>query len=188
MPIDKRVMPKGAKCPENYDCVLLGCKEGYRPQLVRLGAEEKGLKYKNFEMTLGKTNYDPWYVQLNPQAYLPTMVVKPDNQPITESAEIIKYMDDNFHGKKQLLHKYKSQQLQRFDEFMQIHEAWDVEGVTFSGLSKNYIIRSLAPLQFASMMDAIKTNLKENPGLKSVYGQKLASMSKLTQDCMDVQK
>ena len=49
------------------------------------------------------TNYEPWYIKLNPGAYVPTMLVHPNNTPVCESAEIIKYMEKNFEGKVSLM-------------------------------------------------------------------------------------
>jgi len=72
----------------------------YRGQLVRLAACEKGCKWKHFLMDVvkGMTNLEPWYVKLNPKAYVPTMLVGVENTPICESANIMNYIDREFEG------------------------------------------------------------------------------------------
>ena len=44
----------------------------------------------------------PWYVKLNPKAYVPTMLVE-NNTPVCESIDIIKYMDENLNKGRSLL-------------------------------------------------------------------------------------
>ena len=48
-------------------------------------------------------NLEPWYVQLNPGAYVPTLLVHPNNTPVCESAKICKYIENNFNGTCSLL-------------------------------------------------------------------------------------
>jgi glutathione S-transferase len=55
--------------------------------IAGLGACEKGLKWKHYEVEHIKkcNNMDPWYLDLNPHGYVPTMLVNPNNTPIIES-------------------------------------------------------------------------------------------------------
>jgi len=57
------------------------------------------LKWKDYEVDIDNTctNFSPWYIKLNPKAYVPTMLVG-NNTPICESADIITYMEKNFIG------------------------------------------------------------------------------------------
>ena len=59
-----------------------------------------GLRWKDYIVDLTKfENMEPWYVKLNPNAYVPTMLVE-NNTPVCESIDIIKYMDDNLSNEK----------------------------------------------------------------------------------------
>ena len=97
-------IPEEAKCPAGYDCSLLTEPKSYRSQIVRLAAEEKGIKWKHYQMDIVRKNdqLEPWYVKLNPHAYVPTMLVGVENKPVCESADIITYIEKNFQGKVQL--------------------------------------------------------------------------------------
>ena len=91
-------IPEDAKCTSDLDCVLLTAWPSYRAQLVRLAACEKGCKWKHYYIDIAGawTNLDPWYVNLNPKAYVPTMLVGVENTPVCESANIINYIDREF--------------------------------------------------------------------------------------------
>lgn len=93
-------IPMGARCTEDLDFVLLTAWPSYRAQLVRLAACEKGAKWKHFEVDIHKalTNLKPWYVKLNPKAYVPTLIYSQENIPICESAEIMKAIDEKWEG------------------------------------------------------------------------------------------
>ena len=70
-------IPEAAKCTSDLDFTLLTSWPSYRAQLVRLVACEKGAKWKHFEVDIHKVlmNLQPWYIKLNPKAYVPTMLV-----------------------------------------------------------------------------------------------------------------
>ena len=89
---------------ESLDCMILDCIPSYCSQIVRLCAEEKGLKWSRYDVDIFKfINLEPWYVNLNPGAYVPTILVNPNNTPVCESASICKYLDTNFEGITSLL-------------------------------------------------------------------------------------
>ena len=111
-------MPEEAKCGEELDCVLLTNWPSYRSQLVRLCAIEKNLKWRHVVIDhVGKmTQLEPWFIKLNPGAYVPTMVTHPNNTGVGESAVIMTHMEENFRGEhvkqlmptdKLLVEKYK---------------------------------------------------------------------------------
>ena len=62
---------------------------------VRLVLHEKELPWESriIEILKGE-QFQPWYVALNPNAVVPTLVH--DDQPIVESAVICEYLDDVF--------------------------------------------------------------------------------------------
>lgn len=58
------------------------------------------------------------------------------NKPITESANIIRYMDDNFEGTKKLLPRDDSKLMDKYNEFHDCHEEWNVGAYTFGHFMK----------------------------------------------------
>ena len=92
-------IPKDALVTENDDIVLLGTPPSYRAQLVRLAAQEKGIKWREYLVDIhgALTQLEPWYIKLNPGAYVPTMVTHPNNTGVGESAIIVTYMEENFN-------------------------------------------------------------------------------------------
>ena len=98
-------MPKDANLQMEFDCMSLDCIPSYRAQLVRLCLAEKGVKWCRFNVDIHKKmdNLQLWYVKLNPGAYVPTLLVHPNNTPVCESIEICKYIENNFNGTCSLL-------------------------------------------------------------------------------------
>ena len=45
---------------------------------------------------------EPWYVALNPKAYVPTLIYGKDHTPICESTVIMQQIDDLWEGKVKL--------------------------------------------------------------------------------------
>jgi glutathione S-transferase len=63
-------------------------------QKVRIVLREKGLEAKDHMMTLRGDQYEPAYLQLNPNGVVPTLIH--DGAPIIESSLILYYVDDAF--------------------------------------------------------------------------------------------
>jgi glutathione S-transferase len=63
-------------------------------QKVRIALKEKGQEAKDHIMTLRGDQYDPAYLELNPNGVVPTLVH--DGKPIIESSLILYYIDDAF--------------------------------------------------------------------------------------------
>ena len=113
---DLSKIPPDAQVTSDLDCVMLTSWPSYFSGIVRLAAVEKGIKWKHYFINHYKewTHLEPWYVKLNPNAYVPTMIVKGTEGPnteegnppqvgITESSVILNYIDDNFEGTKDLM-------------------------------------------------------------------------------------
>ena len=63
-------------------------------QKVRIALKEKGQEAEDHIMTLRGDQYDPGYLELNPNGVVPTLVH--DGKPIIESSLILYYIDDAF--------------------------------------------------------------------------------------------
>ena len=100
----KTDIPIAAQITNDLDAVILTSHGTYRGQLVCLAAAEKGIKFKKFDADHSRklVTLEPWYVKLNPKAYVPTLLVHPNNKPVCESNVIIDYIENNFEGTKSL--------------------------------------------------------------------------------------
>src|SRR3954471_2615719 len=63
-------------------------------QKVRIALAEKGLEYREHLMTLRGDQFEPQYMQLNPNAVVPTLVH--DRRPVIESSVILYYLEEAF--------------------------------------------------------------------------------------------
>ena len=72
-------------------------------------------------------------MKLNPKAYVPTMLVK-GNVPVCESIKIIEYMSEELNAKNKLMGDQPDLIKERYTKFRALHEAWDVESLTFGSL------------------------------------------------------
>src|SRR5262249_3789434 len=61
---------------------------------VRIALNEKRQEAKDHIMTLRGDQYEPAYLELNPNGVVPTLIH--DGEPITESSLILYYIDDAF--------------------------------------------------------------------------------------------
>ena len=122
-------------------------------------------------------NLEPWYMTLNKKCYVPTILVHPNNKPIVESVEIVKYIDSTFTGTQNLIPAPKSTLEKRYSEFLQIREAWDVGSFTFGNLQKgSFILRSLMPWKFANDLDKTYHMKQTYPAFEQVYHDKILQM------------
>jgi glutathione S-transferase len=80
------------------DVVLYGFPGSLCSQKVRLALAEKGVLYEDrfVDIELRLTNYEPWYLRLNPKGVVPTLVH--GERVVTDSARILAYVDEAFEG------------------------------------------------------------------------------------------
>ena len=83
---------------------------------------------------------EPWYVKLNPKAYVPTMLVHPNNTPVCESKVIIEYIENNFEGTKSLSPGADATILERYNKFISWHDNWDVEIFSIGFMAQNHFL------------------------------------------------
>ena len=71
----------------------------YYSKLVRAVAWEKGAKWKHYEINfLGGEHRSDWYVKRNKASTVPTMYVGSKMKVVTESSDIMDYIDREFDG------------------------------------------------------------------------------------------
>jgi len=82
------------------DVVLYGFPASLCSQKVRLVLAEKGVAYEDrfVDIELRLTNYEPWYLRLNPKGVVPTLLH--GERVVTNSARILEYVDAAFEGPK----------------------------------------------------------------------------------------
>jgi glutathione S-transferase len=82
------------------DVVLYGFPGSLCSQKVRLALAEKGVTYEDrfVDIELRLTNYEPWYLRINPRGVVPTLVH--GERVVTDSARILAYVDEAFAGPK----------------------------------------------------------------------------------------
>ena len=176
-------IPEEAKCTADLDCVLLTYSGSYRAQLVRLAACEKGINWKHYEVNITSKldNLEPWYVNLNPGAYVPTMLVGVENKPICESAAIINYIDREFKGKTKLQSCVEADPKlkERYETFEKLHEDWDVEPISFGGvMENNFMVAQLMPVfrnNFFDKIEKLKSQQPEGSLFEKLYQKKIYS-------------
>lgn len=80
------------------DVVLYGFPGSLCSQKVRLALAEKGVAYEDrfVDIELRLTNYEPWYLRLNPKGVVPTLLH--GERVVTDSARILEYVDEAFEG------------------------------------------------------------------------------------------
>ena len=178
------IIPEGARCTDDLDFVLLTALTSYRSQIVRLAAVEKGAKWKHFAMDIVKANtqLDPWYVKLNPKAYVPTLVYGNLNTSICESAEIMKAIDEKWDGTVRLQQACIDNQefMDRFEELYKAHEDWDVETYSMGAVRRDlWIFKWVAPTMLLRQMNKARNTIRD----KTMLDEKLKALDKRYFDC-----
>ena len=90
-------MPAEARCTSQYDMVLLSAWSSYRAKITRLAAIEKGLVWKHYVIDMGQNQHiTPWYLKINPNGYVPSMLVGEQNEVVIESMVILECINSRF--------------------------------------------------------------------------------------------
>ena len=94
-----------------------------------------------------RTQLKPWYFKkLNPKMYIPTMLAK-GNIAVPESVAIIEYMDKELSSGN-LMHNQTEEIKQKYEQFKEIHEAFDVEGYSFGHFMTVWYLRQFMMFSF----------------------------------------
>ena len=74
---------------------------------MRLAAQEKGIRWREYLVDIhgALTQLEPWYMKLNPKAYVPTMLLGrgEEMKAVCESKDIIQEIDSHFENDTQLI-------------------------------------------------------------------------------------
>lgn len=79
--------------------ILYHMPPSFYSQVARLVLAEKKVDYTSYPAIAGPPifeTYQPWYIRLNPQGTIPTLVI--DGEPIDDSRKILKVVDERFPG------------------------------------------------------------------------------------------
>lgn len=172
---DLTVMPAEYSVTPDLDCVLLNDYRSYCSLLTNLAAEEKGLRWKRFNVDIARhmENLQPWYLKVNHQGYVPTMLVE-GNKSVIESADIIRYMDDHFEGTTKLLQRDDEQLMAKFKEFHDCHENFNPLMFTYGHHFKNnFLIKAGLPLRIGGVLEKIMKYKEDYPEYSDLYEHKL---------------
>lgn len=104
-------------------------------QRVRLALEEKGVTWLGHMIDLHKLeNVSPEYQQIHPKGYVPALVH--DGQLVTESLDIIRYIDENFAGP--VLLPESAENTKVLDHWMTLtnENQWSLKTLTYELLFK----------------------------------------------------
>jgi hypothetical protein len=129
------------------------------------------------------TNLEPWYVKLNPKAYVPTLLYGNLNTPICESAEIIKAIDEKWDGAVRLQQACIDNQdiMNRFEELFKLHEDWDVETYTMIAMRRDiWLFKWAGPSMMLRSIVRAKNTIKD----KELLDDKIKALDKRYFDIM----
>ena len=157
-------IPEDGLCTGDLDCVLFNTNPPtYRGGIVALGAVEMNLKSKTWTMDIvsKRTQYYPWYfMKLNPKMCIPTMLAK-GNVPVPESVNINEYMDKEL-SQGNLMANQPEWVKERYEQFKQMHEEFDVEGFSYEHMFGIWYFRQIGLLRFLGGTEHTIKILKEN--------------------------
>lgn len=152
--------------------ILLHVWSSYYSAIARLVLIEKHVDYKSviIDMHIGLEHFKPWYVALNHNATVPTLVH--GKKTIPSSVEILTYVEKHFKGPSLVP---KSPTLKKeMNDFLKEHHAIRIERFTMGTLL------SKSPFMQKKLMSALnkqeplcKAYTKAHPELKKAYDDKV---------------
>jgi glutathione S-transferase len=139
-------------------------------QKVRLTLAEKGVAYEDrfVDIELRLTNYEPWYLRLNPKGVVPTLVH--GERVVTDSARILEYVDGAFEGPK--LTPEHAGERERMAYWMGEQDRArmrELSYASFKGMLGLVLRRVSMPLRVRKL----RTLREANPGLAELYDAKI---------------
>jgi tetrachloro-p-hydroquinone reductive dehalogenase len=161
--------------------ILFHVLSSYYSAIARLVLIEKHIEYKSviIDMHIGLEHFAPWYVSLNPNITIPTMIH--GNNVMASSVDILPYVDSCFEGPK--LTPEDEALLKEMSSWIDLHNDVVIENLTMGTLlSKSPFMHK----KFMGMLDkqtplCIKLG-KANPTFKKTYDDKIQIINKHLHD------
>ena len=139
-------------------------------QKVRLALSEKHVPYENrfVDIELRLENYEPWYLRLNPNAVVPTLVH--GDRVVTNSAHIIRYVDEAFEGHRLIPEStYERGCMERWIEQQDDLQMRELSYASFKG-ALGFVLRRISmPLR----MSRLRKLRDANADLANLYEAKI---------------
>jgi glutathione S-transferase len=142
-------------------------------QKVRLALAEKGIAYEKqgVDIELRLQNLEPWYLRLNPRGVVPTLVH--DGRVVTDSAKIIRYVDEAFEGPS--LVPEEEDERQRMEAWIEQQDSLQMRELSYANFKGmlGFVLRKVSmPLR----MSKLRRLRRENPDLAGLYDAKIEDL------------
>jgi tetrachloro-p-hydroquinone reductive dehalogenase len=121
-------------------------------------------------------NYEPWYVRLNPNMVVPTLVH--GTRVVVDSAQIIRYVDEAFEGPALVPTDEESRLL--MEEWLELHEGLSIRTLSFSSMPS-----LMTRLGLSIKLRKLRKNGARYPELAEAYKRKEVDILSLSQDYRD---
>ena len=136
-------------------------------QKVRLALSEKHVPYENrfVDIELRLENYEPWYLRLNPNAVVPTLVH--GDRVVTNSAHIIRYIDEAFEGHRLIPEStYERECMERWIEQQDDLQMRELSYASFKG-ALGFVLRRISmPLRMSRLRKLARRQCRSRQPLR----------------------
>ena len=101
-------------------------------------------------------------MKINPKGYVPTALMGVENLPVCESKDIIALIDEKYEGIRKLQNACEQDPeiMERYKEFLDLHQQFDVENFSLGSIQDNYLIRYLLPIMMFKGINKVKEKMK----------------------------
>jgi tetrachloro-p-hydroquinone reductive dehalogenase len=149
-------------------------------QKVRLVLVEKRVEYTDRFVDIGPTsqNYEPWYVRLNPKCVVPTLTH--GDKVITDSAVIMRYVEDTFDGPELLPADPALRELVLY--WYNLANDLDIRLLSFSNGPS-----LMTTIMLTKKLHKLEKNAKKHPELRDAYEKKHADILELKNQKQDLE-
>jgi len=148
-------------------------------QVARLALAEKGIDYENHYVIPGPSayeSYEPWYMRLNPQGTVPTLVH--EGRVLPDSREILRYLEVRFPEDGLWLDRPEAGQIERWVE--------DLYAVSFRELSYGSPrLLKLGVWINGKRIENLRLRQQEYPQLGDIYAAKIKDIESFSSNAVD---
>ena len=101
-------------------------------------------------------------MKINPKGYVPTALMGVENLPVCESKDIIALIDEKYEGIRKLQNACEQDPeiMERYKEFLDLHQQFDVENFSLGSIQDNYLIRYLLPIMMFKGINKVMEKMK----------------------------